>query len=239
MRRIAALAALIALAISMPIAVAVSAPSEPFVERSFETRDGVTMRYLLVQPTPIDASAEVSVLVALPPGNQTREMAEWGLRTYWAAEAQARGWVVVSPIRPTDSLLFNGTEGQFADLVDHLAKELEIRGGKVYLAGMSNGGLSAFHAAVTHPERVRALVVLPGFPPSEDDYKRLAVLRDVPVTMLVGERDRDWLPEMERTEKTLSDLGGKVSLRVMPGESHVLRSLGDGKTLYDILAAAP
>jgi pimeloyl-ACP methyl ester carboxylesterase len=238
MRRVAALTALLALAAPLGVAVA-APPSAPFVERSFETRDGVTMRYLLVRPAPIDASAEVSVLVALPPGNQTREMAEWGLRTYWAAEAQARGWVVVSPIRPTASLLFNGTEGHFADLVDHLAKELEIRGGKVHLAGMSNGGLSAFHAAVTHPGRVRALVVLPGFPPSEDDYERLAALRDVPVTMLVGERDSDWLPEMERAEKALSEAGGKVSLRVMPGESHVLRSLGDGKTLYDILAAAP
>jgi len=209
-----------------------------FLERSVQTRDGVTLRYLLVRPPGWDPAAEYPVLIALPPGNQTRAMVEWGLRTYWADEARRRGWVVASPMRPTDVLLFNATDAHFEDLVAQIARETRIAGGKVHVAGVSNGGLSAFRAAVTHPARVRALVVLPGFPPNERDYERLAALRDVPVTLYVGARDAEWVPEMQRAERELAAAGVPVTLHVMPGEDHVIRSLTGGRALFDVLGSA-
>ena len=53
-----------------------------FAERTLHTDDGATIRYLLVEPDGGTADTERSVLIALPPGNQQRAMAEWGLRIY-------------------------------------------------------------------------------------------------------------------------------------------------------------
>jgi pimeloyl-ACP methyl ester carboxylesterase len=219
----------------------VTATEQEFAERTLRTDDGATIRYLLVEPDAATAAddTERSVLIALPPGNQQRAMAEWGLRIYWAAEARRRGWIVASPIRTGETMLYNGTASQFVALVRHLGTTARLRGGKVYLAGVSNGGLSAFHAAITHPELVHALLVLPGYPPGEDDHKNLKALRDVPVTMLVGAEDAHWVARMEDARAALAAAGATVTLRTMPGEAHVLRSLGGGRELFEILASVP
>jgi hypothetical protein len=39
-------------------------------------------------------------LLALPPGDQSKELVAAGLRLYWEAQAKKRGWVVISPAAP-------------------------------------------------------------------------------------------------------------------------------------------
>jgi pimeloyl-ACP methyl ester carboxylesterase len=242
-RQIVAAACLAGIAALVAGPTRATAAEQEFAERTLRTDDGATIRYLLVEPdtagADADTEAERSVLIALPPGNQQRAMAAWGLRIYWAAEARRRGWIVASPIRTGETMLYNGTESQFVALVRHLGTTARLRGGKVYLAGVSNGGLSAFHAAITHPELVHALLVLPGYPPGEDDHEHLKALRGIPVTMLVGAEDAHWVARMEDARAALTAAGGTVTLRTMPGEAHVLRSLGGGRELFEILAPTP
>ena len=98
--------------------------------------------------------------------------------------------------------------------------------GKFHVAGVSNGGLSSFRAALDHTELFHSLLVLPGFPPNEEDFGALDRLAGVlPVTLYVGENDGDWREAAERADRELRELGGEISLTVSSGEGHSLQKL--------------
>ena len=57
----------------------------------------------------------------------------------------------------------------------------------------------------------------------------------MPVTMFVGEQDSNWVKAARQTAATLNQLNGRVTLNVLPNESHVLRSL-PSTVLFDAIA---
>ena len=203
---------------------------------SFTASDGTTIEYALVAPAGFERGATYPVLLALPPGGQGQEEVDAGLDRYWEAEALSRGWAVVSPAAPGE-LFFEGAERYLPELLDDVRRFVEPEGGAFHLAGISNGGLSAFRIALDEPELFRSLLVLPGFPPRAEDFDRLDELVDIPVALYVGENDSDWRAEAERTAAELERLGGEVTLVVSPGEGHILGKV-TGDELYDFLDAA-
>lgn len=193
--------------------------------RSFRIGERGELRYAVVLPENFDADHEYPALLALPPGAQNEAMAEEGLRRYWEAEARARGWVVVSPIAPESAgrAGFNGEAlNSIPLLLAEVAKQVKIEGGTFHLAGVSNGGKSAFAAALEHPALYASLMVLPGFPARDADRPRLDRLKPLPVRMLVGERDPTWRSETERALKLLTSVGVNAEARVLEGQDHVL-----------------
>jgi pimeloyl-ACP methyl ester carboxylesterase len=198
--------------------------------------DGRTIEYALVAPEGFVRGETYPTLLALPPGGQgTREVGV-ALDAYWEAEAIARGWVVVSPAAPGE-LFFEGGERFLPALLDEVRRFVVPEGGRFHLAGVSNGGLSAFRIALDHPELFRSLLVLPGFPPSGEDFDHLDRLAGIPVSMYVGENDTEWRAEAERTTEELRRLGGQVTLTVSPGEGHILQNVHPDE-LFDFLDAA-
>jgi predicted esterase len=195
---------------------------------------GETIEYALLLPANYNNQQDYPILLALPPGGQNRQMVDAGLNGYWAEEAGRRGWIVVSPAAPDGQLFFQGAEMLIPEFLDDITAQYSPQGGKFHIAGISNGGISAFRIALDEPQRVHSLLVLPGFPRGEADFQRLDELVDIPVAMFVGEHDTTWIPSMEATAKTLSDLGGTVSLEKVPGEGHVIQSL-TGAKLFDLL----
>lgn len=198
--------------------------------RSLALPDGGTMDYVLWLPDDFEAERSYPLLLALPPGSQNLEMVGAGLG-YWRSGPQ-RDWVVVSPAAPGGRLFFRGAEAHIAALLDEIAETVTIEG--VHLAGISNGGRSAFRIARLDPDRFASLLVLPGFPPEEDDFDALDLLVSLPVRMFVGENDPDWAERSRVTAARLADLGGDVELTVVPNEGHVIQSLS-GETLFDLL----
>ena len=196
--------------------------------------DGETIEYALLLPANYNAQQSYPILLALPPGGQNRQMVDAGLNGYWAEEAARRGWIVVSPAAPGGQLYFQGAERLIPEFLDGIAAQYSPHEGKFHVAGISNGGISAFRIALNEPHRVHSLLVLPGFPRGEEDFQRLDELIDVPVVMFVGEHDTTWIPGMEATAESLTDLGGTVLLEVVPGEGHVIQSL-TGAQLFDLL----
>lgn len=202
------------------------------------TVDGTELTYTLVTPEDHRAGTSVPVLLALPPGGQGQEEVDALLDRVWAAEARRRGWVVVSPRAPGTGLFSEvDSAALIPSLVDLVAAEYPPEGGRVHLAGVSNGGLSAFRAALDHPELFRSLLVLPGMPPTDDDYAKLERLTSIPVALFVGENDGGWREGSERVEAALRELGGRVSLTVSRGEGHILRGI-DPKEYFDFLESA-
>ncbi|TDI29498.1 MAG: hypothetical protein E2P03_10105 [Acidobacteria bacterium] len=196
--------------------------------------DGSTLRYALVLPHHFDPQSEYPALLALPPGPQTKERVEAGLSRYWGREAAGRQWIVVSPIAPGERLFFQGSEKFIPQLLDAIQERFLIEGDKFHLAGVSNGGRSAFRVALNWPERFHDLIVLPGFPPNGRDFSRLDRLQGIPIYMFAGGKDKKWVAEEERTAEELKKLDIEAHLEVFPGEGHVPASM-DGERLMDLL----
>jgi predicted peptidase len=189
-----------------------------------------------VLPEDFQAGQTYPVLLAMPPGEQNKKLADYALDAYWAAEAHRRGWVVLSPLAPQGIRFFEGSETLMPGFLARTAERYPPEGGKYYLTGVSNGGLSAFRLAVTHPELFHSVLVLPGLPYSDEDFQNLERIKDIPVAMFAGaEEDEAWLKRMKATEESLTELGGQVSLEIVSGNGHDIKSLNGGKELFDLL----
>ena len=196
--------------------------------RELSTAEG-RLRYALALPDDFDPSRTYPALLAFPPGPQTEPMVDAGFDRYWGRQASRRGWIVVSPAAPDGQILHRGGFALIPALLDQIVSEFQIEGNGFHVAGWSNGGRTAFHVALTHPSRVKSLVVLPGGPPTEADIDRLANLDGIPVRMFTGGRDTEWVRRMQDTEERLHALGISVETTVLPGEGHVPPSLERGR----------
>ena len=196
--------------------------------------DETVIEYALVLPDNFVAGQTYPILLALPPGDQSEAMVEAGLGGYWEAEAAERGWIVISPIAPNGVLFFRGAEGYLPEMLARISAEFPPEGGKYHVVGISNGGISAFRFAIANPDLTHSIVVLPGYPLGDFDQANLANLVDIPVAMYVGENDGAWVSRMETAEQALTEFGATVALEVVPGEGHVIRSIG-GDAFFDLL----
>jgi predicted esterase len=162
------------------------------------------------------------VLLALPPGGQSVDLAKLMLQKYWGAEAKQRGWVVVSLAAPNGHLLYEPLLAKRIDAVlTRALKQTGVVASLTAVGGISNGGLSAFRVALDNPSRYKAIAVLPGFPP-RDSTVDLGVLRGVRVAMWVGENDTSWLASMRATQQRLESFGTNVTLVVVPNSGHII-----------------
>lgn len=209
--------------------------SEPVVRYERMTMDdGAVIEYALVLPAGFDVSQAYPVLLALPPGPQTQDMVQAGLDLYWRQGAIDNGWVVVSPASPDGTLYFQGAERYLPEFLAGVAAQVTPEGGKYHVAGISNGGISAFRLVANHPDLVQSLLVAPGYPFSAEDRRNLLENTDIPVAMFVGEQDTTWIPPMQETADALAAQGREVSLEIVPDEGHVMRSLSPDR-LFGLL----
>lgn len=196
---------------------------------------GVDLSYTLVLPKSYKtAGTKYPVLLALPPGSQGQDEVDALLDKWWAPEATERGWIVVSPVAPDGQLFFSGSSATLMELMDAVAATYPPEGGKFHLAGVSNGGLSAYRIALDAPERFASLLVAPGFPPDDADRANLKRLVKIPAASYVGEQDSIWREASVRTVRELNRLGGRATLTVSPGEGHILTKI-TARQLFDVL----
>ena len=193
--------------------------------RTLEREGEAALRYARVLPDAWTAERVSPVLLLLPRGAQDQAAVESTLELCDAEELARRGWIVACPIAPAGETFFTGGERALTALLAHLDQSCAVEGGRVHVAGISNGGRSAFHFAALHADRVASLSALPGYPASEADFAALERLIDVPIALSVGGDDAEWLAQMQRTEARLRELGaGHLTLTVCAGEGHVPRS---------------
>lgn len=193
-------------------------------ERTLTLPEGAQIDYTVVLPGAFDCHQAYPILLALPPGGQDKTMVQAGLDAYWAALAEKRGWVVLSPVAPGGRLFFEGSETVLPAFLAQTANEFQPEGGRYHLAGVSNGGISAFRVLVSYPKLFQSLTVAPGYP-IKTDADQLAALPPIPVIMYVGAEDTSWLQPMQATQAQLAKLGWPVSLEAVPGDGHIIRHL--------------
>jgi pimeloyl-ACP methyl ester carboxylesterase len=181
------------------------------------TSRGKQLQYLFSVPKDFKTGETYPTLLALPPGEQTRDLVM--VYTSWLPTFQEKGWVVCSPVAPDGNLFFRGSERYLPQIMDHIEDQVNLAGGKFYLFGVSNGGISAFRVATLNPERFHSLTVLPGWPKPADE-KRLDTLINMPVNFLVGELDGRWREKSKLFHDRIASMGGDSTLEVIPGEGH-------------------
>ena len=191
-------------------------------EQVFRAEDGTEIPFTLVVPDGFEMGDEHPVLLALPPGGQGQAEVDAGLARYWESEALERGWVVVSPVAPEGSLYFQGAERYLPGLLGYVSTIVRPEGGYFHVAGVSNGGLSAFKVATENPELFRSLLALPGHPPDGESQEGLGRIAATRVWMLVGSEDEDWRESAEATGERLSELRADVTVTVLEGQGHIL-----------------
>jgi pimeloyl-ACP methyl ester carboxylesterase len=202
---------------------------------TFSTKDGTKIDWVLLVPPGRAKGTPGKVLFAFPPGGQDLDVTTKLVQTRWGPEALARGWVVASPAAPPSGLYYDDASAKYVpELLDMVAKDYPPDGGKFDLGGVSNGGLSAFKAALAYPDRFRSLTVFPGYSPDGGDDPNLKKIAKIGVAMFVGGDDSGWLQPSQQTLAVLKKLNDKVELHVVPNEGHIIQSL-TSKDLFDAM----
>jgi poly(3-hydroxybutyrate) depolymerase len=200
---------------------------------------GVPVHYKLILPKDYDASKEYPAVLAFPPGSQSMDMVMTTVQRNWAAEAEKRGYIVIVPAAPRGEYFFEGGARVFPQFIEQMLKEYKIKDRKFHIAGMSNGGLSAFYIAASYPQYFWSVTGFPGYLP-DPTPARVSALAKMCINMHVGELDTGWLEDMQDQARQFRAKGYTVAFTVEKGQSHVIGTLtGEGAArLFDEIEKA-
>ena len=182
---------------------------------SLSLPDGGQLNLLVVRPP----GPARGVVVAFPWGAGDAGLLAGLVETYWDEAAPAAGYAVVG-VEIYGPGLAESAAVVVPVLLDWIEQNLPEVAGEIVLTGASAGGVGVFHAALAMPGRVAAILAMPGRTTGEASLETLA---GVPVLLMVGEHDRNWVTGSESTAERLRAAGAKVALDVVPGQGHVLR----------------
>lgn len=193
--------------------------------RQMRLTDGVVLDYAVVLPADFRSDRSYPALLAFPGGRQNLESVRGSLSRFWETEAVRRGYLVFSPAAPAGTTFYETGAELIPEFLQQLLAAFKIEGGKFHVAGLSNGGVSAFVVAIRHPRMFHSLTALAGFPVEHADFAHLDRLREISVSMFVGDGDLYWKEGMEKTRDRLAALGKPVYLEVLPRNGHFLPDL--------------
>jgi len=229
----------ITIVLLLPIALLVNTPARAETLGKAGRFGGITIRYKVVLPAGYDPARTYPAVLAFAGGAQTLDGVNGMLERNWH-EAEARGYIIVSPAAPSNNLFFErGADRIFPEFLDRILQEYKVEGGKLHIAGPSNGGLSAFHIAAMYPQYFRSVTGFPGYLREESESK-ISGLKPLCIYMHVGERDAEWLVPMQRQAEMFREKGFHVRFNIEPDQGHGIQTLaGDGaRRLFEQLEEA-
>lgn len=188
---------------------------------------GTKLQYKVVLPNGYDAAKAYPAILAFGGGPQTMQMVEATLRRNWREQAETLGYIVILPAAPNGDLFFESGDRVFPAFIVKLLGDFKILQNKFHIAGVSNGGLSAFHIASLYPQYFWSVTGLPGFL-DDASPERMRALAKMCIYMYAGELDEDWLRSEEQQAAKFRSQGFTVEFSEEKGEGHVMRTL-DGQ----------
>ena len=180
--------------------------------------DGGQLNLLVVRP----AGPARGVVVAFPWGAGDRGLLAGLVETYWDDAAPAAGYAVVG-VEIYGPGLAESAPVVVPALLEWIDQHLPEAAHRIVLTGASAGGIGVFHAALAMPDRVAAILAMPGRASGEASLEGLA---GVPILLMVGAHNGRWVTGSKATAERLRAAGAKVELAVIPGQGHVLRVPG-------------
>ena len=193
-------------------------------ERNYFTmklKNGTELPFSVDLPINYDPAKPFPVLVAPGPGKKIED--NWG-GLFWGEDTSQRGWIAVESPSFLSEDPINATE----ELLDEIQRRYKVEGGRFHLAAYGPTSPPAFAVAITTPQRIKSLWVLPGFPVGAKD-DGLARLKGVKVCFIVGSMDPYWYQESMAAHRKLQSLGVEAYLEVIEGGNHTLQELFGGE----------
>jgi len=184
---------------------------------------GLDITYRVVLPNGFDPARTYPTILVFTGGSQQMRGVENTLNADWKAEAEKRGYIVVSPAAPEGSLFFDSADRIFPAFLDAILRDYKVRGGKLHVAGHSNGGLSAYHVASKYPSYFTTVTGYPGLFDGAP-ASRIQALKPLCLFMHVGDLDPGWMSAMERQSETLRQQGFRIKYTVEKGQIHRLQA---------------
>ncbi len=185
---------------------------------------GMTLHYKIALPANYDPEKTYPAILAFPPGSQDMNMVLTTLVQNWLPEQDRRGYIVVIPAAPNGRPFVGEGAKVFPEFIERLLSAYKIRDNKLHIAGMSNGGRSAFHIAAMYPEYFLSVTGFPGYLP-DPTPERVSALAKMCIYMHVGEFDAGWLGQMQQQASMFRARSYSVRFTVEKNEGHVMRTL--------------
>ena len=183
-----------------------------WVRLSLESGEGLNIAVL--RP---DGAAR-GVVLAFPWGGGDANLLLGLMDSYWDQAAPAAGYAVVGVEVYGPGMETNAGAVMVA-VLGWIDENLAGASGDVVMTGASAGGVGVFHAALAVPDRVGGIVAMPG---RYTGAATLSELTGVPVWMMVGEDDANWVTRSQATAERLEEAGAEVTHEILPGQGHVL-----------------
>jgi poly(3-hydroxybutyrate) depolymerase len=185
---------------------------------------GITVRYKVILPKGYDPAKAYPAVLAFPGGAQTMNTVEGTVERNWREQAERLGYIVIVPAAPNGQLFFEEGAKFFPDFLVKLLGDFRIVDNKFHIAGVSNGGLSAFHIAASYPQYFWSVTGLPGYL-LDATPARIHALAKMCINMYAGEMDTDWLESEKEQAVQFRAQGLVVEFSEEKGQGHVMRTL--------------
>ena len=195
----------------------------------------MTVHYKVVLPDAFDPAKAYPAILAFGGGPQTMNTVDSMLNRNFRAEAEKRGYIVISPAAPNDQLFFEDGARIFPEFLKMILADYKIKDNKFHIAGPSNGGIAAFHVAALNPQYFLSVTAFPGYM-WEPTPAKLQEISKMCVFMYVGENDPYmWHDEMRREAELLRSKGTVANYTVEKGQPHRLDTLAgaNASRLFD------
>ena len=189
-------------------------------QERIQLADGSTLNVFIVQPAETsDTPSPLLILMGGGPGNLSisRDTSLW-----LGSGFSRRGWLVAVPVSPNNRA-FRGPENNalIAQLITALQQRESVAKGKVMLAGISNGGLSALEIARRAPDNYFGVAAVPAVSSSVYDNRTLT---DFPVYLRIGGDDQlGWADRFDETVSVLTEAGVDLDAAILDGAPHMFR----------------
>ena len=183
-------------------------------------QDGTALNVFFVAP--VNVAIQESPLVILMGGGPGNASISQDTARWLGSGFAERGWMVAVPISPNNRSFRGGVNNALiTDLIVELQKRENIAEGKVLLAGVSNGGMSALEIARRNPQRYLGVAAVPAISGADTDNE---ALRDFPVYLRIGGSDQlDWADRFDETVTSLTDAGAVLDADILDGAPHMFR----------------
>ena len=191
-----------------------------FAHERITLEDGSRLAVVVVQPAETsEIHAPLLNLMGGGPGNASisRDTSIW-----LGGGFAERGWLVAVPVSPNNRA-FRGEEnnGKVEQLITELQKRENVADGKVLLAGISNGGMSALEIARRNPQNYSGGAAVPALATSVVDNRPLA---GFPVYLRIGGADQlGWADRFGETVDALTEAGVDLDAAILDSAPHMFR----------------
>ena len=195
----------------------VQAPAPRLRRLTFQTADGVTIRYGLAIPGGYDPRQPRPLVLALHPGGEkTPYMGDEYMRDIFLPGLMALDPIMVAPDCPTPAWSDPAAEQAVMALVANVIAEYAIDRRRILVTGFSLGGSGTWFLSSRHADLFTAAIVLAGR--TEEPLDRLAKIP----TYVIHSRADQVVPfaQAEQRAGELERSGRPVKFEALQGVSH-------------------